>query len=86
MKNKLSDLNNHLFAQLERLGDEDITGDKLTEEINRARAVSDIATQVIANSNLVLKAQTFMCEYGINTKNDDGKKMPSTIRTLFIEE
>lgn len=57
MQNKLSDLNNHLFAELERLGDEDITGDKLIEEINRARAVTDVATQIIANGSLVLKAK-----------------------------
>lgn len=60
MKNKLGDLNNHLFAQLERLGDEELTGEKLSEEINRAKAVTDVATQVIANGALVLKAKTVM--------------------------
>lgn len=57
MKNKLSDLQNHLFAQLERLGDEDLTGEKLAEEINRAKAVNDVAQQIIANGTLVLKAK-----------------------------
>lgn len=57
MKNTLGDLNNHLFAQLERLSDEDITGEKLVEEINRAKAISGIANQIISNGNLVLKAK-----------------------------
>jgi hypothetical protein len=56
MKNKLSDLNNHLFCQLERLGDEDLVGEKLTEEIGRARAVCDVAAGIIANGKLVLDA------------------------------
>lgn len=60
MKNKLSDLNDHLFAQLERLNDEDLDGDKLVEEISRAKAVTGIASQIIANGNLVLN--------GIRTK------------------
>ena len=63
MKNTLGDLNNHLFAQLERLSDEDITGDKLTEEIERSKAVTNVAKEIIANANIVLQAKKYTTEY-----------------------
>lgn len=57
MKNTLGDLNNHLFAQFERLGDEDLKGEALAEEIKRSSAVTEIAEQIISNGALVLKAK-----------------------------
>ena len=57
MKNTLGDLNNHLFAQLERLSDEELKGEKLQEEITRSKAVTAVASQIIANGSLVLEAK-----------------------------
>jgi hypothetical protein len=63
MKNKLSDLNNHLFAQLERLNDEDLSGDKLQEEITRSKAIASVATRIIENAAIVLDSQKVKLEY-----------------------
>lgn len=57
MKNKLTDLNNHLFAQLERLGDEALRGDALKEEIDRSKAITSVAGQIVNNARLALDAQ-----------------------------
>ena len=63
MKNTLGDLNNHLFMQIERLNDEDIKGDKLTEEIERSKAVANIAKEIILNARVVLEAKKYSTEY-----------------------
>ena len=57
MKNQLIDLNDHLFAEMERLSDENLAGDKLREEIERAKSVSSVAAQIINNAGLALKGQ-----------------------------
>lgn len=59
IKNTLTDLNNHLFAEMERLNDEDLKGDELDKEIERARAITCVATQIIANGSLALRAEQF---------------------------
>lgn len=57
MKNTLNDLNNFLFAQLERLDNEEMDSDQLADEINRTKAITLISNQVIQNANLVLEAK-----------------------------
>ena len=62
MKNTLGDLNNHLFAQMERLNDEELKGEDLEVEIKRAKAITYVASQIIANGTLALEAQKLIGE------------------------
>lgn len=64
MKNKLSDLNNHLFEELERLNDENLTGEELQTERERAKTMATIAQTIINNGELALKAVKHYEEYG----------------------
>ena len=67
-KNKLSDLNNHLFAQLERLNDEDLSDEKIKSEVNRAKAISGIASQVIKSAKVTIDAMKLVAsgDYTVN--------------------
>lgn len=64
MKNTLADLNNHLFEQLERLNDEDLTGEELEREIQRSKSVTAVAKTIIENGALALEAKKHADEYG----------------------
>jgi hypothetical protein len=72
MKNKLSDLNDHLFLQLERLGDETLKGEDLEQELDRARGITVISQQIIQNADLVLKAEKMKRE-GLIDKEVTGR-------------
>ena len=64
MKNKLSDLNNHLFAQLERLSEEDLSAERIEQEAKRADAIVSLADQVTRNAELQLKAAKLFADHG----------------------
>ena len=55
-KNTLLDLNDHLFMQIERLNDDDLTGGQLVDEVKRAQAMTGLASQIIGSAGLMLKA------------------------------
>ena len=69
MNNKLSDLNNHLFAEIERLSDEELNEDELESEIDRARAITSVSKQIIENGALALRAEKFKQEMGLDSLN-----------------
>ena len=55
--NDLNSLNNYLFDELERLSEINTLDEKkLIKEINRSKAVSSIATNIINNANVVIEA------------------------------
>lgn len=77
MKNTLSDLNNHLFEQLERLNDEDLNEEQIEIELKRADGMTKIAEKIIQNGELAFKTMRHMDEYGYGI--DRNRTIPSML-------
>lgn len=73
MKNKQIDLHNMLFAQLERLSDEELKGDELKAEVKRAHAITSVSREIILNGKLALQAQ-------IAVRDGRAEKMPEMLK------
>lgn len=69
-KNSMTDLTNHLFEQLERLNDEELSDEELARECNRAKAMEGIAKTIIDNRKLALDTAKFLDENGYTDGND----------------
>lgn len=70
MKNRLTDLNDHLFIQLERLSDEGLSEEQIEQEVKRADAIVKVADKIIGNANLTLAACKLVAEHGDHFKKD----------------
>lgn len=75
MKNTLTDLNNYLFEQLERLNDDGLTEEQLERELRKTDATTKIAEKIIANGELAFKTMKHMDDYGYNVKDRHMPKM-----------
>ena len=66
-KNKLSDLNDHLFAALERLNDEELTSEQIESEAKRADAIMGISDKIISNAKITLDAMKLISIGNLDT-------------------
>lgn len=64
MKNRLSDLNNHLFMQLERLADESLSTEQIETEVKRSDAIVQVADKIVDNARLQLQACKLVADHG----------------------
>lgn len=64
VKNRLLDLNNHLFSQLERLTEEGISAEQIEQEVKRSDAIVAVSEQIIRNADLSLKAVALVATHG----------------------
>ncbi|MGP1418357.1 MAG: hypothetical protein ACTTJZ_00905 [Sphaerochaetaceae bacterium] len=56
MKANLADLNNVLFEQIERINDDELTGALLDEQLKKTKAITSVASTIVANAALALHA------------------------------
>lgn len=68
MKNTLSDLNNYLFEQLERLNDDSISTEQLDRELRKTDSIVRVADKIIQNGELAFRTMQHMDEFGYNLK------------------
>ena len=78
MKNTLTDLNNYLFEQLERLNDDELTGDELEKQLKKTDTIVKISEKIIQNGELAFKTMQHMDNYGYNAKD---RTIPAMLET-----
>lgn len=69
MDTNLSNLNNHLFIQLERLGKE-LGAEEIEKEVKRTNAIVNISEQVINNARIALNAAELVAKHGVGKWED----------------
>ena len=65
-KNTLNTLNDHLFAQLERLTKQGGSADDLHNAIEQSKAVSQLAKDVVSVGRLTLDAEKHRDDYNLS--------------------
>lgn len=95
MKNNLSDLNNHLFAMLEELGDGDSAeaSGRLDQLLKRARSMCDVSSQILRVADMQVKAVRMAEDIGMSNAElpaliavKDSKKVSSAGRMLLEDK
>lgn len=75
MQNTLSDLNNYLFEQLERINDDSLTEKELDRELKKTDSVVKISQQIVKNGELAYKTMKYLN----NDERDQHKPVPAML-------
>lgn len=60
----MSDLNDYLFEQLERVNDDTLTPEELTTAIKKAETIAKLSETIVKNGELALKTAKLAWENG----------------------
>ena len=77
MKNTLTDLNNYLFEQMERLTDDSLTEDQLELELKKTDGIIKVSETIIHNGELAFRVIQHADQHGYGTQ----KNMPKMLST-----
>ena len=68
MRNTLTDLNNYLFEQLERINDDSLSPEQLEQELRKTDSIVKVSEKIIQNGELAFKTMQHMDNYGYNSQ------------------
>lgn len=68
VKNTLTDLNNYLFEQLERLNDDELTDEQLERELKKTDSIVKVSDKIIQNGELAFRTMQHMDKYGYHVE------------------
>ncbi len=81
-KHSLQDLNEYLFDELDALTNGDLQGEQLNAEIERSKAIVQVAGRIAGNAAIQIKAAQLMIDQGSATV----EKTEETISGLLSSE
>lgn len=67
MSKNLTDLNELLFKQMEKLTDDNLTEKEIKAEIEKSQAITNVAETIIKNGELALKATVLKNKFPSNS-------------------
>jgi hypothetical protein len=70
VRNKIIDLNNHLFAQLERLNDETLSTEQMNQECEKAKQMSNIAKNIVENNKVAVTMLQLLDKQGYDISSN----------------
>lgn len=70
MTNQFTGLNTHLFDQLDRLSNNNLTAEQIEQEVSRTEAIVKVADKIISNGSLTLSACQLVAAHGDRFKHD----------------